>query len=164
MGLIVILIVFGLVMFFLFKRTAYTKENEIEVLEEDKSNLPDRALVKTDVLFRLVERDMEMGRTNKIIFFYHLNEHHIGVEILNDKLIFNYDDKLYQTMNELKNIALLETRRIADCDDLVTVTEIKYPDTKIEAILANEPLLKDSIVHGVDKDYDLNLVEVKKYE
>ena len=159
MYLILILLVFGVGMFLLFKRTNSIQENQIEVLEDDRTLLPKRALVKTDILFRFVERDMTLGRTNKLVFYYQYEQHYIGVELLNGKLVFNYDGKIYQTMNDLKNTAIINSRRIADCNDLVTLTEIIYPDTKIQALLENDPLLKDSIVDGTDKRYNMNVIK-----
>ena len=110
-----------------------------------------------DILFRFVERDMTMGRTNKLVFYYLYEPHTIGVEIANGKLVYQYDGKAFQTMNDLKNIAIMNHRRLADYDDLVTLTEIIYPDTKIQALLENDPLLKDFIVDGENKNYNLNV-------
>ncbi len=157
MYLVIILLVFGAAVFVLSKRVNYTKENVLEELDANTNKLPKRALIKSDILFRIVDRDMSLGRKNSLIFFYKEQQHIIGVEMYKDKLIFRYDDKLYMTLNDLKNTAIIGDRRLADIDDKVTLVKIIYPDTKIEAILENDTLLKDYIIDGNDKLYDLNI-------
>jgi hypothetical protein len=157
MYLLIIIIVFIAVIFVLKKRVDYQEENEVEVIEAKADKMPKRALVPTDVLFRLVDRDMSLGRTNSIIFYYKLEKHELGVILYNGKLVFKLDDKIYMTMNDMKNMAILQNHRMADISDKVTLTEIIYPDTNVKAILEQEPLIKDYIITSDNKFYDLNI-------
>ncbi len=157
MYIIIILIVFIAAVFILKKRVDYTNENVLEELEANTDHMPTRAIVKTDILFRILDRDMMVGRMNSIVFYYKQEKHIMGVEMYNDKLVLRYDDKLYASTNEMKNVAVINGHRVADLNDPVTITDILYKDTKISAILENDQLLKDGIVTGDNKLYDLNI-------
>lgn len=156
MYIIIVILVFCGGMYLLFKYVRETKQNEIEVLEEDRTILPKRALMKPSELLKYLEYCMTNSKKYKIVFYYLNEEHYFSVDMYNEKYIYKYDDEIFQTMGDIINNALINKGRIANNHDLLTITSIINIDDNTEIDMTTEELLKAFIIDGTNPNYDLN--------
>ena len=157
MYLIIIIFVFGGGMYLLFKYVQEHKENDIEVLEDDKSGYPKRAILRPDILLKYMEYCMTNSKMNKVIFYYLNKEHYFSIDLYNDKFIYKFDGIIYDSMGDVINEALINKGRIANNHDPFTITNIINLKDNSELDITNEEIIKDYIVDGYNKDYDLNI-------